>query len=183
MGLFNKSSSTTQTATTNNFDQRQVNDQSGNAGIIGTGNNSGNFTSVSTNVSNIGTDPGIERMTALNDQLLATLGDQQGDSMRVIAGLGAAGIQAMGQSATNLFSQSEQNSAQVWTHTLDASQEAMDKMFSAASGVLGAGTTLAQGAMSTYQPADSKASDNQTKIAILGVIAIIVAAMIQAKKG
>ena len=46
----------------------------------------------------------------------------------------------------------------------------------AASGPLAGGTE-------TYQPADSKASDNQTKVAILGVIAIIVAAFIQARKG
>lgn len=180
MGMFNKSSSTNNTATTNNYDQRQVNDAGG--GIIGNGNALDASTHLSYSTTNIGTDPGIVQMTALNDQLLGTLADQQGDAMKVIAGLGTSGIQAMGESATNLFSSAEQNSAQVWTHTLDASQEAMDKMFSAASGVLGASTSLAQGAMSAYEPTDNKTSDNQTKIAILGVIAVIVAALIQAKK-
>jgi hypothetical protein len=230
MGLFsvNKSSSTTQLATTNNYDQRQVNDASG-GGVIGSGNavNSGNTwldltqlttsntQNTQTNTSNAytdsssrttsdsgntsaswtdnsnravtsnsyGTDPGVQHIADTNAALLATLGQQQGDSMKVIAGLGATGIKQMGESATNLFGQAEQNSAQVWTHTLDASQEALKNMFSAASSTLSAGTQLAQGAMATYQPADSKASDNQTKVAILGVIAIIVAAFIQSRKG
>lgn len=185
MGLFsvNKSSSTTQLATTNNYDQRQVNDAGG--GIIGTGNLMDNSVSISSQSTNnsYGTDPGVQHINDTNAQLLATLGDQQGDAMKVIAGLGAAGIKQMGESATSLFGQAEQNSAQAWSHTLDASQDALDKMFSASSSILSAGTTLAQGAMSTYQPADSKASDNQTKVAILGVIAIIVAAFIQSKKG
>jgi hypothetical protein len=193
MGLFNKSSTTNQSATTNNYDQRQVYDAGG--GIIGSNNKVDKSTTLNeqfqttsnsnnrTNVTSYGTDPGVQHINDTNAALLATLGQQQGDSIKVIAGLGADGIKQMGESATSLYGMAEQNSAQVWTHTLDASQEAMDKMFSAAQGVLGASTSLAQGAMSTYQPADSKASDNQTKIAILGVIAIIVAAFIQSKKG
>jgi hypothetical protein len=254
VGLFsvNKSASSTNNATTNNYDQRQVNDASG-GGIVGNGNsidnskswfdltsiqstqnnvrsdstsNSGNTSNsdntsanwfdlsnkstntsdsnntsaawtdsrttssvdnsnhaMTTNYTSTGTDPGVSSINGTNAALLATLGSQQGDAMKVIAGLGATGIRQMGESATNLFGQAEQNSAQVWTNTINASQDAMDRMFSAASGVLGASTQLANGAMQTYQPADSKASDNQTKIAIIGVIAIIVAAFIQARKG
>lgn len=184
MGLFsvNKSSSTTQLATTNNYDQRQVNDAGG--GIIGNGNalDASTNTAINYNTTSIGTDPGVVSITQLNNQLLGTLGDQQGDTMKAIAGMNVDTLKSLGESATNLFGQSEQNSAQAWSHTVDASSAVLDKMFSAAGNVLNAGTTLAQGAMQTYQPADSKASDNQTKIAILGVIAIIVAAFIQAKK-
>lgn len=140
-----------------------------------------NRSSTTTNYTTNGTDPGVARIAELNDQLLATLGDQQGDAMKVIAGLGAQGIKTMGESATNLFGQAEQNSAQVWTNTLSASQDALDKMFTAAGNVLGAGTQLATGAMQTYQPADAKASDNQVKIALLGGLAVIVAALISRK--
>jgi hypothetical protein len=177
-----KSSNTTQQATTNNYDQRQVYDAGG--GIIGNGNSldASTNTAINYNTTTIGTDPGIAQIASLNDQLLATLGDQQGDAMKVIAGLGSDTIKQLGESATNLYSQSEQNSATAWSHTVDASQEVIDKMFSAAGNVLNAGTTLAQGAMQTYQPADSKASDNQVKIALLGAAAIVLAAFI-AKKG
>lgn len=156
---------------------------SANTNSGNTSNVNASRTSTTTNYTSNGTDPGVSSINATNAELLATLGDQQGDALKVIAGLGTNGIRQMGESATSLFGTAEQNSAQVWTHTLDASQEAMDKMFTAASGVLGASTQLAQGAMQTYQPADSKASDNQTKVAILGVIAVIVAAFIQARKG
>lgn len=136
----------------------------------------------STTTNSYGTDPGVAHINDTNAALLATLGQQQGDAMSVIANLGTTGIKQMGESATSLFGQAEQNAAQVWSNTLDASNDALDRMFSAAAGITTASTTLAQSAMSTYQPADSKASDNQVKIALLGAAAIVLAAMIS-KKG
>lgn len=209
MSFLSKNTSAVTNTTQNNYDQRQVNDASG-GGFIGSGNafltsltsidasNRSTSTSWSdssrtsaswsdssthnTTTNNVGTDPGIAHIAALNDQLLGALGDQQGDTMRVIAGLGTTGIRQMGESATNLFQTSAANSAQAWSHTLDVASQALDMSFSAAHDALGASTGLAQGAMQTYQPADNKASDNMAKVMMVLGVAVVVVVLIASRK-
>jgi hypothetical protein len=178
MGLFSssKSSTSNQSNTTNTYDQRQVNDASGGGTLIGSGAHVTSTTTIST------VDPGLKAIAGQAAALVQSIDHQQGDTMKVIAGLGTAGIKAMGDSATKLFSQAESNSATAWGHTIDASEATLDKMFGAASGILQTSTGLAQAAMSAYEPSDNKASDNTVKV-VAYVAAAAVVAFLLTRKG
>jgi len=207
MGLFSssKSSTSNQSNTTNTYDQRQVNDASGGGLMLGAAakltstqntaindaSNGGLVLGGSARIANTTTttinsvDPGIAKTMATlagqNTAALHALSDQQGDTMKVIAGLGATGIKTMGDSATKIFSQAESNSATAWGHTVDASEKALDRMFSAASGVLSTSNGLAQAAIAAYQPADNKASDNTVKVVGYLAAAAVVAFLLTRK--
>ena len=129
--------------------------------------------SINTTSNSYGTDPGVVHINETNANLLRAVNETNSDSVQAIAGFGVQAIGKMGEAATNIYSQAGQNSAQAWGHTLDVGQEALDKMFDSSTRVLSTAERIATGAMSTYQPADTRQSDNTAKVAIIGAAALV----------
>lgn len=114
----------------------------------------------STNTTNITTsDPGAVRLGELNSQLLGMVAETQTDAVKAVAQFGANGFRDLGESVTNLYSVAGQNAGKAWSETLNASGELIDKLVSSANRTTDAARSVAQSAVSSYQPTESKNAD------------------------
>ena len=125
-----------------------------------------------TNVTNTGTDPGVVRLAELQAQFMGAAAGQQTDAVKTIAAMGADGIRRMGESVTDLYGQAGSNTAQAWSHTLDASQALMAKVLDQAGSTSSAAGRLAEVAISSYQPAENKQADTSLRLGMLAAAAV-----------
>lgn len=119
-----------------------------------------------------GTDPGLVRLAELQSQLTGAAIGQQSDAVRALAGMGNDTIRAMGASVTGLFDRAGSNTAQAWSHTLDASQQLMADMLDRAGSTADTAGRLAQAAIASYQPADNKQADTSLRLGMLAAAAV-----------
>lgn len=111
----------------------------------------------STNTTNISTsDPGAVRLGELNSQLLGMVAETQTDAVKAVAQFGAKGFSDLGESVTNLYSVAGQNAGKAWSETLSASGELIDKLVTSANRTTDAARSVAQSAVASYQPIESK---------------------------
>ena len=99
------------------------------------------------------------RIVELNSALLRDMGINQTDATKFIADMGADTIARLGESFTNVASVSASNSSRASEHMLDATEGVIDKLLAASARSSDGAQSLAQAAMSSYQPADSKMGD------------------------
>ena len=84
----------------------------------------------SNNVYNTGTDGGSVRIAEFNAQLLRAVSADQGETVKLLAQMGADGVSKQAGAATNLFATSSASSSAAWGHTIDRSAELVDKLMS-----------------------------------------------------
>ena len=125
-----------------------------------------------TNVTNSGTDPGLVRLAELQAEFMGAAAGQQSDAVKTIAQLGTEGIRRMGESVTDLYGQAGSNTAQAWSHTLDASQALMARVLDQAGSTSSAAGRLAEVAIGSYQPSENKQADTSLRLGMLAAAAV-----------
>lgn len=114
---------------------------------------------------------GAVQLGKLNAGLLQALGEDQGDTVKVIARMGVDNLNTTAGAATNLFATAADNTAASWTHTVDKSADLLDRMLTNAQATITGAQTVATDAMSAYQPSDNKTADTM-KYAVIAAAAI-----------
>lgn len=162
MGIFGGSKSTS----TNETHNEQMNVGARENGIaIGAG------------ASVTGIDPRIQE---INAQMMGAVLETSSDGIKTMAGFGRDVLQSMGESATNIYSKSEANSAQAWGHTLDVAGDLLTKTMATGQANSDAARALATQAISAANPQqDSNAT--MVKIAIAVAVAIAAAIIFKSK--
>lgn len=129
-------------------------------------------------VANIsGVDPRIQE---INAQMMGAVLETSSDGIKTMAGFGRDVLQSMGESATNIYSKSEANSAQAWGHTLDVAGDLLTKTMATGQANSDAARALATQAISAANPQqDSNAT--MVKIAIAVAVAIAAAIIFKSK--
>ncbi|MEO8805848.1 MAG: hypothetical protein ABI433_07190 [Burkholderiaceae bacterium] len=114
--------------------------------------NSGNTTINST-------DGGAVDIARFNAQLLQSVSQNQGDTVRLLAAMGADGISRQAEAATNLFATAADNSAASWTHTVDKSADLIDRLLMTAQGTIAGANAVATKAVDSFTPTANKQAD------------------------
>jgi len=143
-GGSSKSSSSNSTTTTTT-DNRQV---SGEAGVnIGAG---AHYT---------GTDGGSVKIAEFNRQLMGEVVRSQTDATKFLTDAGARVLDNLGGSVTDALAKSGANSAQAWSHTIDASESIIGSLTASARANADAGQVIATAALNANKNDSSAASD------------------------
>lgn len=108
-----------------------------------------------TNTTINATDPGAVRLGELNAQFLGAAAGAQSDAVKAVAGLGAEAFRDLSATSANTWGANER----AWSHTVDAASGVIDKLLTNAQGSTDAARAIAGAAISSYQPAESKAGD------------------------
>jgi|KBSMisStandDraft_5_1062788.scaffolds.fasta_scaffold458015_1 hypothetical protein len=150
---------TSTSSTTNLADNRVVlgNDAVQNSGSYAV--DSGNSWWSSSSTTNIGTDGGAVQIAKFNADLLSSVSQDQGDTVRLIAAMGADGVARQAEAATDLFATSSTAASAAWGHTLDASGELIDKLLQTAQGTVAGANAIASQAVASYTPTENKNAD------------------------
>ena len=172
-GSSNKSSAvaTTTSSSTNQADNRVVlgNDalQVGASGSYSAASDSNNSSSFLVNDSSsrdyrtsyVGTDGGAVQIAKFNADLLSSVSENQGDTVRLLAQMGADGISRQAGAATDLFATSSTAASAAWGHTIDKSAELIDSLLSTAQGTVAGANAVATKAVDSFTPTANKQAD------------------------
>lgn len=145
--LVNDSSSRDYSSRTSLTDARNLSDASTRSY-----SNSGNTTINSV-------DGGSVEIARFNSQLLSEVSQNQGDTVRLIAAMGADGISRQAEAATNLFATAAENSSASWTHTIDKSADLIDRLLMTAQGTIAGANAVATKAVDSFTPTANKQAD------------------------
>ena len=184
------STASTTSSTTNQADNRVVLGQAaaqiGAFGTYATNSNNRSATSFEVNdsrdysnrsVSNwTGTDGGSVQIAGFNSQLLRSVSENQGDTVRLLAAMGADGISKQAAAATNLFATGSAEAGKAWGHTVDKSSELIDRLLTSASATVTGAQTVARDAISSFQPTENKQAGtmNYALLAAVAIVAIFI---------
>jgi membrane-bound lytic murein transglycosylase len=133
-----------------------------------------------TTITNTGTD--AAQIIALNAGLLQAVNENQGDTVRLIARMGAESLATAGASATNLYETSSANATRAWGQTVDAASAILDKLMTTTRGAV-ADTLQAAQAVGTRSVDQAPKSTSETSgtnlnIALLAGAAVLIAAFL-----
>ena len=103
-----------------------------------------------------GTDGGSVQIAKFNSGLLQAVSENQGDTVRALAQMGARGVTDQAAAATNLFATGSAEAGKAWGHTIDKSSELIDRLLTTAQGTITGAQTVAHDAISSYQPTENK---------------------------
>jgi hypothetical protein len=163
-----KSSNSTSTNTTNQYDQRQIvsNDRH---------DTTSNFRSDYSVTNNV-TNADAAAINKQNTDFLRAVGADQSDATKAIAQLLMQGYDHIGDSFTDVSKTASNNQAAAWTHTIDAADELLGKVVDATNKSNDASRLVAQAAIASYQPSDNKLGDafKYAAIAAAAVVALMV---------
>lgn len=137
-----KSANTTTTTTTDN---RAV--AGDNAFMIGAG------------ASFQGVDPGMAKIAEFNHATTSEVVKAQTDATKFFMNAGADVLNKMGESVTDIYARSGANTAAAWSHTIDASATALDKLTAGAKANADAAQTVAVAALNANKSDASGLSD------------------------
>lgn len=158
------------TSITNQADNRVVlGNGASQIGAFGTANSNNSTT---TSVTNFGTDGGSVQIAKFNAELLRSVADDQGETVRFLAQMGADGIGRQAESATRLNATSSATSAAAWGHTVDKSAELIDKLLLTARGTIAGANDVAAQAVASFTPTANKQAD-AFKYAAIAAAALI----------
>ncbi len=123
-----------------------------------------------------GTDGGSVQIAQFNAGLLQAVSENQGDTVRALAQMGARGITDQAAAATNLFATGSAEATKAWGHTVDKSSELIDRLLTTAQGTITGAQTVARDAISSYQPTENKTAGTMqyALIAAAGIAAIFI---------
>ena len=124
-----------------------------------------------------GTDGGAVQIAGFNSQLLQAVSANQGDTVRLLAAMGADGISKQAEAATNLFTAGSHDATAAWGHTVDASASLIDKLLSTARGTIAGANGVASLAVSSFQPTANKQADAFKYAAIAAGVLIAMKAL------
>lgn len=112
-------------------------------------------------------------------ELLRDVSADQTDTVKTLAAFGTDTIRELGGAVTDLYDNAGNQTAAAWTHTIDKSAEAFENLLTTARSTTDSARSLAEQALQTYQPADSKIGDTMKYSAIAA--AVVVALMVMKK--
>ena len=123
-----------------------------------------------------GTDGGSVQIAKFNAGLLQAVGENQGDTVRALAQMGARGITDQAAAATNLFATGSAEATKAWGHTVDKSSELIDRLLTTAQGTITGAQTVARDAISSFQPTENKTAGTMqyAVLAAAGIAAIFI---------
>lgn len=110
-------------------------------------------------INNTGTDGGSVEIARFNSQLLQSVSENQGDTVRLLAAMGADGISRQAEAATDLFATAAENSSASWTHTIDKSADLIDRLLKTAQGTIAGANAVATKAVDSFTPTANKQAD------------------------
>lgn len=120
----------------------------------------------------IGTDGGAVKIAEFNAQLLRELSQDQGDTVKLIAQMGADNFTKQTQAATDLFATSSTAAERAWTHTIDESSEIMDRLLLTAKDTISGANAIASQAVSSFEPTENKSADTIKYAAIAAAVLV-----------
>lgn len=124
-----------------------------------------------------GIDPQIQKMNA---EMVGAVLETSTDAIKTMAGFGRDVLENMGESATNIYSKSESNSALAWGHTLDVAGDLLTKTMATGQSNSDAARALATQAIAAANP-QQDANSTMVKIAIAVAVAIAAAVIFKSK--
>lgn len=139
-----ESSSSNSTSTVTNDGRLVAGDQGINIGVGGTFN---------------GTDGGAVKIAEFNRQLMGEMVRSQTDATKFLTDAGARVLDNLGGSVTDALAKSGANSAQAWSHTIDASESIIGSLTASARANADAGQVIATAALNANKNDSSAASD------------------------
>lgn len=172
-----KSSSSNSTNVTNQYDQRaittvddrdttsnytadnsvRISDSSSRSNSWADNSDRSNRSTTTTNITT--SDPGAVRLGELNSQLLGMVAETQTDAVKTLANFGTQGFAHLGESVTDVYKTAGQNTAQAWSATVNKSGDLIEKLIGAAGQNSDAARSIAQSAISSFQPTENKQGD------------------------
>ena len=182
----NNTSNTTSSLSFSDASSRYAN--SGNTSNLSFSDDSRHNSGNTSSYSFTGTDGGAVNIARFNSQLLQAVGENQGDTVRLLAQMGADGISKQSAAATNLFTTGSAEAGKAWGHTvdkagavleglmngqriagqqnastwgstLDAASSVVERMLGSAQATITGAQTVARDANAASQPSDSKNTD------------------------
>lgn len=108
---------------------------------------------------NTTTDGGSVEIARFNSELLRSVSENQGDTVRLLASMGADGISKQAGAATDLFATAAENSTKSWTHTIDKSADLIDRLLMTAQGTIAGANAVATKAVDSFTPTANKQAD------------------------
>ena len=99
------------------------------------------------------------QIAKFNADLLSSVSQNQGDTVRLLAQMGADGISKQAGAATDLFATASKGAEASWSHTIDKSGELIDKLLMTAQGTVAGANAIASQAVSSFTPTENKNSD------------------------
>lgn len=173
-GLFgSKKSSSSSSTAAYNYDQRQV--HSTDARDYSQQHNTDLSDRSVTTIHNADS----AQIAKFNAELLRGVSSDQTDTVKAVAQFGTDQIRELGGAVTDLFDNAGNQTSAAWTHTIDKSAEAFENLLTTARSTTDSARALAEQALQTYQPADSKMGDTFKYSAIAA--AVVVALMVMKK--
>ena len=133
-------------------------------------------TSTQTTITNTGTD--AARIVELNAALLQAVGEDQGETVRLISRMGADSLATAGAAATNLFATSSAEASRAWGLTLDKAGEVLEGLFATAGKAVSdttnaAESVAARGFAITPGGQANTSTDNTMKLAAIGAAVVL----------
>lgn len=119
-----------------------------------------------------GTDGGAVQIAGFNSQLLKSISENQGDTVKFLAQMGADGISKQAGAATDLFATSSTAAGAAWGHTIDKSGELIDKLLMTAQGTVAGANAVASQAVASFTPTANKNADTFKYAAIAAALLI-----------
>lgn len=126
-------------------------------------------------------DPGLVRIAQLQTELAGAVAESQTDATRFMAAAGFDFLRAAGGSATDLLQLSGANASRAWESTLDKSAQVVADLLDGARGQVSAAQGVAQSAIASYQPTESKTADVVKWLGLAVVAALVLGPMLKGR--
>ena len=126
-----------------------------------------------------GTDGGSVQIAKLNSELLGSVSQSQGDTVKTIGKFGFDSLTAASRAATDLYANSSTGAGAAFGHAVDKSSELIDKLMTTAQNTTLGAQTVARDAMKSYQP---PAAQNASTMRYALIAAAAVAVLVVLKK-
>lgn len=117
-----------------------------------------------------GTDGGAVQIAKFNAELMAEQVRAQTDGTKFLIGAGSDVLNKMGDSVTKIYQQSGANTAEAWSHTIDASATIMDRLTAGSKANADAAQTVAVAALNANKSDASGMSDTVKYLAIAAAV-------------